>query len=333
MSKVRVYELARDLGSGEQGPVDFLEDLGADIKNHMSTVEDDIAEMVREHFSKRGTLARGSRVEGTAGGEGPSACPGRPPTQSPERAPTAPPARGTKSPSVPKATEPAQRPPANAQRESAGPRSRGRGRRKEPGNARDSRFDYGERVCRKLGVPATAIIKTLMGVGVMAGINQSIEHEAAAMVAQKLGFTVERPQATQGTCSTIRRILPRRSRRGRPSSPSWATSTTARRRFSTRSAGPGSSNRRPAGSHSIWAHTRSSATAADHLYRYAGPRGLYGDALAGGSGDRYRGAGRRGRRRRDASEHRGGQPRQGRRVCRSSSRSIRWIGPAPISTG
>ena len=51
----------------------------------------------------------------------------------------------------------------------------------------------------KLGVPATAIIKTLMGVGVMAGINQSIDHDAAAMVAQKLGFTVERPQVTQAT--------------------------------------------------------------------------------------------------------------------------------------
>src|SRR5690606_27606481 len=52
-------------------------------------------------------------------------------------------------------------------------------------------------VAEKLGVPATAIIKALMGIGVMASINQSIDHDAAAMVAQKLGFTVERPQETQ----------------------------------------------------------------------------------------------------------------------------------------
>ena len=49
----------------------------------------------------------------------------------------------------------------------------------------------------KLGVPAAAIIKTLMNAGVIAGINQSIDHDAAAMVAKKLGFTVERPQETK----------------------------------------------------------------------------------------------------------------------------------------
>lgn len=50
MKRVRVYELAKELNIESKALVDFLLELGADIKNHMSTVEPDIAEMVREHF-------------------------------------------------------------------------------------------------------------------------------------------------------------------------------------------------------------------------------------------------------------------------------------------
>jgi len=51
VKKVRVYELAKELDLESKALVDFLVELGADIKNHMSTVEADIAEMVREHFA------------------------------------------------------------------------------------------------------------------------------------------------------------------------------------------------------------------------------------------------------------------------------------------
>jgi len=50
VKKVRVYELAKELNIESKSLVDFLLELGADIKNHMSSVEADIAEMVQEHF-------------------------------------------------------------------------------------------------------------------------------------------------------------------------------------------------------------------------------------------------------------------------------------------
>ncbi len=50
MKRVRVYELARELELESKELVSFLIDLGADIKNHMSTIDLDIAEMVKEHF-------------------------------------------------------------------------------------------------------------------------------------------------------------------------------------------------------------------------------------------------------------------------------------------
>lgn len=46
----------------------------------------------------------------------------------------------------------------------------------------------------RLHIPATALIKNLMAAGVMAAINQRIDHEAAAAVAEKLGFEVSRPE-------------------------------------------------------------------------------------------------------------------------------------------
>ncbi len=50
----------------------------------------------------------------------------------------------------------------------------------------------------KLGVPATALIKNLMAAGIMAAINTSIDHDAAKMVAEKLGFSVVAPGRTDG---------------------------------------------------------------------------------------------------------------------------------------
>jgi translation initiation factor IF-2 len=51
----------------------------------------------------------------------------------------------------------------------------------------------------------------------------------------------------------------------------------------------------------------------DHLHRHPGPRGLHGHAGPWRRGDRHRGPGGGGRRRRDAPDHRGHRPRQGGR--------------------
>ncbi len=51
MSKIRIYELAKELGLESKVVVDFLHDLGADVSNHMSSIEDDIANMLREHYA------------------------------------------------------------------------------------------------------------------------------------------------------------------------------------------------------------------------------------------------------------------------------------------
>lgn len=50
MKKIRIYELAKELGLESKVVVEFLNDLGADVSNHMSSIEPDIANMLREHY-------------------------------------------------------------------------------------------------------------------------------------------------------------------------------------------------------------------------------------------------------------------------------------------
>ena len=104
-------------------------------------------------------------------------------------------------------------------------------------------------------------------------------------------------------------------RRGRRSSPSWATSTTARRRCSTTSARPTWSPARRAASPSTSAPTTSTLPGERSItfLDTPGPRGVHRHARPRRAGHRHRRAGGRGRRPGHAADGRGDQPRQERR--------------------
>jgi len=68
------------------------------------------------------------------------------------------------------------------------------GRAAEP--ARPTTVEIGEQItvkelAQRLGLPAAQVIKTLIQLGVMAGVNQSLDRETAALVAQDLGAEVK----------------------------------------------------------------------------------------------------------------------------------------------
>lgn len=54
MTKMRVHELAKELGMDNKELVDILQKKNVEIKNHMSTIEDDVAEEIRREASAKG---------------------------------------------------------------------------------------------------------------------------------------------------------------------------------------------------------------------------------------------------------------------------------------
>ncbi len=52
MSKMRVYELAKELGRDNKDVIDFLTGKGVDVKSHMSIVEDNDVQLVRQNVPK-----------------------------------------------------------------------------------------------------------------------------------------------------------------------------------------------------------------------------------------------------------------------------------------
>src|SRR5665647_22583 len=53
MAKIRVHELAKELGIPSKEMVDTLQNLGLDIKNHMSTMEESQASWVRKRLDQK----------------------------------------------------------------------------------------------------------------------------------------------------------------------------------------------------------------------------------------------------------------------------------------
>ena len=179
-------------------------------------------------------------------------------------------------------------------------------------------------LAHKMSVKAAEVIKALMKLGTMVTINQVIDQETAMIVVEEMGHKAKAAKLDDPGLAARRDRAGARGRcasRVRRSSRSWATSTTARRRCSTRSAARAWRAAKRAASRSTSAPiTSRRRKGIDHVPRHAGPRGVHGDARARRQGHRHRRAGRRGRRRRDAADQGSDRPREGGATCRSSSR-------------
>lgn len=63
MSKVKVYELAKELGKDSKDVVKFLEGKNIEVKNHMSTISEDEAAMVKKALAGSKAPASGDEAK------------------------------------------------------------------------------------------------------------------------------------------------------------------------------------------------------------------------------------------------------------------------------
>ena len=50
MKKIRIYELAKELDIESKEIISFLNELGEEVSSHMSSIEGDVAALIRDHF-------------------------------------------------------------------------------------------------------------------------------------------------------------------------------------------------------------------------------------------------------------------------------------------
>ncbi len=164
MKKIRIYELAKELGLESKVVVEFLNDLGAEVSNHMSTIEPDIANMLREHYQSDDEEADQAVPE-------------------PD--------------DVPKVRKIKKHPREERKEKDAPPKKRNKGAGPRPerpaAKAKEEKtITLGEQVsvqelAEKLGVSGTEVIKELMKIGVMASLTQSVDFDIATIVAGEFG--------------------------------------------------------------------------------------------------------------------------------------------------
>ena len=53
MSKIKVYELAKELDRSSKDLMEFLADKNIEVKSNMSSLEDDDAQMLRNAYGKK----------------------------------------------------------------------------------------------------------------------------------------------------------------------------------------------------------------------------------------------------------------------------------------
>ena len=161
MSKIRVHELAKELGISSKELIDLLMDeFNIEVKNHMSVIEDEDAELIKELL---GNVAPVGNV-----------------VEEYEKIADEEVNKGPKKKKKVKKEDKAK---------------------KEETEEETKLIEIGDTItvkelAEKLNKPTAEVIKTLIFTGVMAGINQEIDFETAEKVCEKYEVLIEKKEET-----------------------------------------------------------------------------------------------------------------------------------------
>ncbi|MBT9174028.1 MAG: Translation initiation factor IF-2 [Syntrophomonadaceae bacterium] len=201
MGKVRVHELAKELGVPSKRIIDLLADIGFVVKNHMSVLEDEAVRRITYQLTGKGEspepAAPKKDAKETVAAKSESATSAT--SISKVSQPVTKPAKPQPAKPLPQDKSKKAGPPQKTRRSGRADRIEKKVRRetrfreeqkKESTIVLEGRVTVGE-LAGLLGVSAAEIIAKLMNLGVMATINQFIDVETAQLLAEEYGFRVE----------------------------------------------------------------------------------------------------------------------------------------------
>lgn len=172
MVKVRVYELARDLGINSKKLITVLRELNVDVKNHMSTMEEDVAKRVMDMLTKGEKKPIDARAEA-----------GDSVKKAPEDAPV-------------KKTAPVKR-PVNKKVAKEGRKARKTAKlnqEKQPGTEEalllEGRVTAGE-LAGRINVPVSDILQKLLELGIISNINQQLTGDQLEVLAEEYKINIK----------------------------------------------------------------------------------------------------------------------------------------------
>lgn len=195
MSKIRVYELAKDLEVTSKELVGLLkEEFDIKVKNHMSVVEEEDANLIKELMSKD-KEAKAASADSEKEKE-PTKPLNKKEQAAKDQADTKAAADKKKSIVEVYEEEIAEKVNNQAKKKKRG----GRRQQEESGPSDVGIISIGETIvvkelADKLDKPYNEVIKTLIMGGVMAAINQEVDFETASKVAESFDVMVEREEA------------------------------------------------------------------------------------------------------------------------------------------
>ncbi len=172
MGKVRVYELARELGTNSRKLIEVMESMNISVKNHMSTLEKDQAESIIAIITGQAEQKAETEDISAPKIEDKTPKPETKPAPDPEKAEEETPSPGKKTRAF-----------LDRQASAAARKKMPRRRIKLEG-----RVTVRE-LASYLEIPATELIGNLLQLGVVASINQDISREAIELVAD--GYDVD----------------------------------------------------------------------------------------------------------------------------------------------
>ncbi|WP_366921680.1 translation initiation factor IF-2 [Metallumcola ferriviriculae] len=169
MTKKRVYEFAKELKLGSKQLMKLLNDLDIDYKSHMSSLSDEAVNKVKDHLKK---LEQPQDKQKEANSNK---------VKSDEE-------KKKKLQKKNKSKDQRKGKTKGTQQNNAGPRSR----KNEIVKAKVEEIEIGESIsvqeyAKLLGIEATDVIKKLIGLGVMATLNNEIDAETAQILGAEYG--------------------------------------------------------------------------------------------------------------------------------------------------